>query len=116
MSAMMRIPETTRPITTVKRVSIRRRGRLPGLAGLTRWVEGKQTITFYSFLLDSLSDEAYLAIIAHELAHAWLNEHKSPEESPRREEEADELAARWGFRSELNQLATEADSIGGSVY
>jgi hypothetical protein len=115
-NVLSRIPEDTEPLSSVRRISMRKKGRLPGLAGLTRWTEGRQTITFYSSLLDSLSDGAYIAIIAHELAHAWLNEHLRPEESANREKEADELAARWGFGSELKQLTREADSIGGSVY
>ncbi len=113
---LSRIPEGTQPLTSVKWVSMRKKGRLPGLAGLTHWTDGKQTITFYSSLLDALSDDACMAIVAHELAHAWLNEHLGPEESAGREKEADELASSWGFGRELAQLAHEADSIGGSVY
>lgn len=115
-SVLSRIPAEASAVTSVSRVSLRRVGRLPGLVGLTRWSAGKQTITFYSSLLDALSDEAYSAIVAHELAHAWLNEHVKPEESAAREREADELAGRWGFGVELSELAKEAESIGGSVY
>lgn len=111
---------------------------MPGLVGLTRWSgrdwredgeregddsdyrgrapRGTQTITYYSLLLDQLSDEACVAVIAHELAHAWLNEHVLPHQSPEREREADELAASWGFGRELAQLNCEADPIGESVY
>lgn len=113
---MSRIPLEVVAVTSVRRVSVRKVGRLPGLVGLTRWLDGRQTITFYSALLDALSDEAYSAIIAHELAHAWLNEHEKPEESTAREREADELAKGWGFGEELSELAKEAESIGGSVY
>jgi hypothetical protein len=115
-NVLSRIPPDVSPVTSVRRVSLREVGRLPGLVGLTRWSGGRQTITFYSLLLGALSDEAYSAIIAHELAHAWLNEHEKPEESATREREADDLAGRWGFGEELSELAKEADSIGGSVY
>ena len=107
---------STGKCSSVRRVSLRKVGRLPGLVGLTRWSGGRQTVTFYSLLLDELSDKAYSAIIAHELAHAWLNEHDKPEESARREREADELVARWGFGEELSELSRQAESIGGSVY
>ena len=71
----------------------------------------KQTITFYSSLFDALSDRAALAVIAHELAHAWLNEHVRPEESRSREHEADDLARQWGFGAELDALDREAETV-----
>ena len=71
----------------------------------------RQTITFYSSLLDELSDLAATAVIAHELAHAWLNEHVRPEESRRREREADDLARAWGFGPELDALDREAETV-----
>jgi hypothetical protein len=113
---LSRIPPEVSAVSSVRRVSLRKVGRLPGLVGLTRWSGGRQTVTFYSLLLDELSDKAYSAIIAHEFAHAWLNEHDKPEESARREREADELVARWGFGEELSELSRQAESIGGSVY
>ncbi len=113
---LSRIPPGASPVSSVRRVSLRKVGRLPGLVGLTRWSSGRQTITFYSSLLDALSDQAYSAIIAHELAHAWLNEHERPEQSAARERQADELADSWGFSRELAELARETESIGGSVY
>lgn len=125
--AVSRIPPDARPLVSLASVRLRRRGRMKGLAGLTRWSEhskrrmpsggpGTQTITYYSSLLDHLSDEAYVAILVHELAHAWLNEHVAPAQSPEREREADGLAARWGFQLELEQLSREAEAIGDSVY
>lgn len=71
----------------------------------------RQTITFYSDLLDALSDQAAEAVMAHELAHAWLNEHVLPEESARREKQADRLARKWGFGSELEALDREAETV-----
>ncbi len=125
--AISRIPPDVRPPVSLVSVRLRRTGRMKGLAGLTRWSEyanrrgpsggaGVQTITYYSSLLDRLSDEAYVAILVHELAHAWLNEHVAPIQSPEREREADDLVARWGFQLELGQLNREAEAIGGSVY
>ena len=71
----------------------------------------RQTITFYSSLLDALSDPPATAEIAHELAHAWLNEHVRPEESTEREREADALARKLGFGPELNALDREAVTV-----
>jgi len=71
----------------------------------------RQTITFYTWLFDALSDPAATAVIAHELAHAWLNEHVRPEESGEREREADTLAREWGFGPELDALDQEAVTV-----
>jgi Zn-dependent protease with chaperone function len=70
---------------------------------------GTQTIAFYSELLDQLSDDAAMGVIVHELAHAWLNEHVSPQSSRRREAEADELARAWGYGRYLDALDEETD-------
>ena len=70
---------------------------------------GAQIITFYSELLDPLSDDAAKGVIVHELAHAWLNEHVSPQSSRRREREADEVARVWGFGRYLDALDAETD-------
>jgi len=70
----------------------------------------KQKIVFYSDLLDQLSDSAALGVIAHELAHSWLNEHLSPEASAKREREADGLARKWGYGRYLDAL--EAETVG----
>jgi hypothetical protein len=111
----------------VHSVYLKRRGRLPGLVGLTRWGalsygtgtrgtsrtagRGRQTITFYTVLLSQLSEAAAIGVIAHELAHAWLNEHVSPEESEAREREADRLARRRGFGRELDALDVETEPV-----
>lgn len=82
--------------------------------GLTTYLAGRsprQKVTIYSALFGALSDAAALAVIAHELAHAWLNEHVRPEDSDRREEEADSLARRWGFGDELDALDSEAETV-----
>ena len=88
--------------------------------GLTRYHDVKyllvfsrpeQRITFYSDLLDALSEKAAEGVVAHELAHAWLNEHVRPEESPERETEADRLAREWGFGPELDALDREAETV-----
>jgi predicted SprT family Zn-dependent metalloprotease len=106
-------------------VKLRKRGTLRGLVGLTTFsVEGYQMnqkgefkpkgrheITFYSSILDRLSEDAVVAVIAHELAHAWLNEHVAPEASKQREEDADLLAEMWGFRSELRALERETEPV-----
>ena len=121
-SALARIPQDAPPLRTVTRVNLRKGSSNRELAGLTRYRypvgeskqgnaglpdRGTQTVTFYTELLDQLSDEAALAVMAHELAHAWLNEHEVPEESEPREREADDLARRWGFGQELEALSRE---------
>ncbi|MFQ6010612.1 MAG: hypothetical protein ACE5KG_00355 [Nitrososphaerales archaeon] len=77
----------------------------------TEWDETRtrQEITFYRDILNNLSDLSVKAIVAHEIAHAWLNEHRKPEASPQRERESDELARKWGFAKELLALENETD-------
>jgi hypothetical protein len=119
-----RIPKTGRPILLETRIRLRQRGSLPGVVGLTTFLVegyssrgskkgsvGQHTVTFYSQLLNQLSDKAVLAVMAHELAHAWLNEHVRPEASKRREEDADLLAEMWGFEPELLALADETEPL-----
>ncbi len=117
--AARRPPEGIPRITTVRRISLSRRPTKTTV-GLTRYSRVRyflvlsrpqQTITFYSALLDALSDPAATAVIAHELAHAWLNEHVRPEESRDREREADALARKWGFGPELDALDREAETV-----
>jgi len=122
--ALDRFSSGVLPVRSVR--TIRLRTEHPrGFVGLTTYsaaspegwqrppsvVNATQTITFYTNMLYQLSDEAVQAVMVHELAHAWLNEHVSPEESKEREREADELAAKWGFTTELEALDQEADSI-----
>jgi Zn-dependent protease with chaperone function len=123
---LAKIPPDTLPLGTVRRVNLGRRGRMMGLVGLTIWGDlayrtdggggarntisgGTQTLSFYAELLNQLSEDASVGVIAHELAHAWLNEHVLPENSGARE--ADELARRWGFGKELDALDKETESI-----
>jgi hypothetical protein len=117
--AVRRPPESIPRITSVRSVALSNRPTKTTV-GLTRYSDLKflvvfsrprQTITFYSSLFDALSDRAALAVIAHELAHAWLNEHVRPEESRNRELEADRLARDWGFGAELDTLDREAETV-----
>ena len=68
-----------------------------------------QRIELYSEILLQLSEKSRLGVVAHELAHAWLNDNIGPEESKLREEMADSLARRWGFGEELSALAEETE-------
>jgi hypothetical protein len=117
--AVRRPPGSIPRITSVRSVALSNRPTKTTV-GLTRYSNLKflvvfsrprQTITFYSGLFDALSDWAALAVIAHELAHAWLNEHVRPEESRSRELEADRLAREWGFGAELKALDREAETV-----
>lgn len=117
--ATKRPPREIPRITTVSSVTLSRRPTRT-MVGLTRYSRvryflvlsrPRQTITFYASLMDALSDPAAMAVIAHELAHAWLNEHVRPEESKEREREADALARKWGFGAELDALDREAETV-----
>ncbi len=100
---------------------MRKRGEMKGLVGLTTYCcvqteKGSspkraptQKITFYSDLLDEISDRSAIGVIAHELAHAWLNEHVKPDGSAEREKEADDLARKWGYGEYLDALAAETE-------
>jgi len=119
-----RIPRSGRPVQLRTEIRLRRRGTLPGVVGLTtfyvegyapngvaREESGAHTITFYTNLLDKLTDRAVVAVMAHELAHAWLNEHLHPEASETRENDADMLAEMWGFEDELAALSEQTEPI-----
>jgi hypothetical protein len=117
------IPADVPPLRSLTSIGLRRKGNLRGVVGLTWWCGvryGKaragetQTITFYTDLFLQLSDDAKMAVIAHELAHAWLNEHVRPGQSLKREREADALARRWGFGHELKELVNQTETIYGS--
>lgn len=118
MEAASRPPEGIPKITTVRSILLSKRPTRTTV-GLTRYSRvrfffrshPRQTITFYSHLFNALSDPAAVAVIAHELAHAWLNEHVQPEESKTRESEADGVARSWGFGAELDALDHEADTV-----
>lgn len=123
MMTLSHIPLTGLPLTTLSQVRLRKRGTMPGLVGLTTYLlnekhtnrkdsqtpGARNVVTFYSGLLSKLSSEAVQAVMAHELAHAWLNEHVGPEASGRREEDADILAEMWGFGPHLHALAEETE-------
>ena len=117
--ALSRPPSHVKKITSARAIVLSKR-RTKSTVGLTRYSDGipsrvlsrpTQTITFYSDLFGALSDKAAAAVIAHELAHAWLNEHVRPEESSEREAQADNLAREWGFGPELDALDREADTV-----
>jgi hypothetical protein len=115
-------PADVPPLRSVVEIRVRKRAAR-GTVGLTTYRNtesrftgardtvdhGAQTITLYSELLDQLSDDAAKGVVVHELAHAWLNEHVSPESSRRREGEADEVARRWGYGRYLDALDAETD-------
>jgi len=122
--ALARIPDSGRQIRLRTEIRLRRRGTLPGVVGLTTfYVEGyapngvakeesgAHTVTFYTNLMDKLTDRAVVAVMAHELAHAWLNEHLRPEASKTREDDADMLAEMWGFEEELAALAEQTEPV-----
>ena len=119
-----RIPTSGRPVRLRTEIRLKKRGTLPGVVGLTTfYVEGyapngvakeesgAHTITFYTNLMDKLTDRAVVAVMAHELAHAWLNEHLRPEASEAREDDADMLAEMWGFEGELAALAEQTEPV-----
>ncbi len=122
MDAVRRPPKTVPRITSVRTVTLSNHATKITV-GLTRYSavrflvvfsRPKQSITFYSDLLNSLSDEAAEGVVAHELAHAWLNEHVMPEQSSQREAEADRVAKEWGFGPELEALDREAETVQSS--
>lgn len=113
--AVARIPGDVPPVESVTKVRLRARGPR-GYVGLVTYSvaggrRGNQPIDFYTGLLFDLSHKAALGVVVHELAHAWLNEHISPEESESRERDADRTAASWGFNKELEALEREAVTL-----
>lgn len=50
--------------------------------------------------LKCLEEDVAMAIIAHELAHYHLGHYKKMDNALRNEEEADELAKKWGFNTD----------------
>jgi hypothetical protein len=124
VECLSRIPKNGNPIRLDTDVRLRKRGHPSGLVGLTTFrvvgystrgakqkPSGSHTLTFYGDLMGQLSDRAVMAVMAHELAHAWLNENVSPEASTNREEDADILAEMWGFEAELKSLAEETEPV-----
>jgi len=124
LECLERIPKSGRHIHLRTEIRTKKRGSLTGVVGLTTYTiggfapngvaeeeAGAHNITFYTDLMDQLTDKAVLAVMAHELAHAWLNEHLRPEASKTREDDADMLAEMWGFESELVALARETEPV-----
>ena len=123
LGTLSMIPKNGRPIGSITSIRLRKRGSLPGLVGLTTYSISeykrgrsevlspacRHMITFYSGLLNRLTDDAVMGVMAHELAHAWLNEHVGPEASRQREEDADYLAEMWGFDRQLSALSSETE-------
>jgi len=117
--ALSKYPNLVEPIRSVVEVGMKRRGEMKGLVGLTTYCcvtadtngvrPATQKITFYSELLNEISDDSAVGVITHELAHAWLNEYRRPEDSKMREKEADELAREWGYGPYLDALAAETE-------
>lgn len=130
ITVVARIPNARPPIRSVRTICFRKRSNVKGIVGLTKYsfVEykvkgakewrvpdlGRHTVTFYTRLMNQLSDEAVMAVIAHEFAHAWLNEYVRPAQSQKREREADELAREWGFEHELHALEAETEPFSNS--
>jgi len=124
--ALSSFPSDVPPLRFLTEVRLRKRATR-GIVGLTTYrgtgsrsarvgkeaAHGTQTITFYSDLLDQLSDDAARGVIVHELAHAWLNEYVYPRSSRRREAEADDLARAWGYGRYLDALDAETDPFEG---
>ncbi len=123
---LSRFPRGTPPLKSVTKLQLRKRGQTKGVVGLTTYCcieigarktnrreqkKKSQRITFYLELLNQLSDDAAVGVIAHELAHAWLNENSYPEDSMERESEADELAKSWGYGEYLDALAAETEPL-----
>lgn len=112
-AAVSRPPSAVPRIRTLRSIELTPR-ESAATVGLTTYLTGRhprQSITFYEGLFGALSDDAALAVIAHELAHVWLNEHVGPEDSDRREDAADALAREWGFGPELVALDAEAETV-----
>jgi hypothetical protein len=119
-----RLPEGVWPIHSLSGIRVNPRIKDDNTAAMTYYNTGgdrfrlskeaihlKQRITFYSHYLDRLPDKAVVAIMAHEISHAWLNDHIGPEQSDRREKQVDRLVLKWGFRPEVDNLNQEAVSV-----
>jgi len=97
--------KNAKKIQTLSKIVFLERSR-DGIVGLTEYdtLRQKQSIKFYKSILSKMPDEAVVGVIAHEFAHAWLNEKAYPSTSKRREAEANKIASRWGFRKEIRAL------------
>lgn len=123
---LARLPVEALNIPTLNSISSRKTSDAGSLAGLTRRITYERTVRFglgktqtdevvvqkvelYRDMMMQLSLSSGEAVIAHELAHAWLNDNIAPDDSAIREEECDALAEKWGFVDELRALADETD-------
>lgn len=123
---LARLPVEALDIPTLNSITSRKTSDAGSLAGLTRRVTYERTIRFglgktrtdevvvqkvelYRDMMMQLSLSSREAVIAHELAHAWLNDNIAPDDSATREEECDALAEKWGFVDELRALADETE-------
>jgi hypothetical protein len=121
---LSRLPAQAFDLPTLRSISSKKTAKEGSYAGLTRRITYEKTIRlpgraarsgeavvqkieFYRDIMEQLTPAARVAVVAHEFAHAWLNDHVGPEESKKREEESDSLAREWGFGKELDELADE---------
>jgi hypothetical protein len=123
VEALRRLPAEALNIPTLISITEKGASKDGTLAGLTRRTtyekgfllagSGRteevvvQRIELYRDILLQLSERSRVAVIAHELAHAWLNDNVRPDDSKEREAESDGLATSWGFGGELAALANE---------
>lgn len=122
--ALARLPPEASVIPTLRLIASKKTSEGGSLAGLTRRIiyerriytgpakteEAEtvvQRIELYRDIMLQLSEMSRVAVVAHELAHAWLNDNVGPEDSKKREEESDALARKWGFARELEALEDE---------
>jgi hypothetical protein len=122
--ALDRLPLEASDIPTLHTITSKRTSASGSLAGLTRRITYDRTlrilpskivedevvvqkIELYRDMMLQLSERSRVAVVAHELAHAWLNDNMGPEDSAKREEESDGLARKWGFAEELGALEDE---------
>ncbi|RJQ26354.1 hypothetical protein C4565_06985 [Candidatus Parcubacteria bacterium] len=57
------------------------------------------------------SDQAAQAMIAHELAHYYLEHYKEDTRSIEHDHAADELARKWGFNVDESRRATDSKAL-----
>jgi hypothetical protein len=124
--ALAKLPPEASGIPTLRSITSKKTSEGGSLAGLTRRITYERTIRLgpakteeyeivvqrielYRDIMLQLSERSRVAVVAHELAHAWLNDNVGPEDSAMREEECDAQAEKWGFGDELKALADETD-------
>ncbi len=124
--ALTRLPPEASDVPTLRLITSKKTSEGGSLAGPTRRITYERTVRFglgktrtdevvvqkielYLDMMLQLSEMSRVAVVAHELAHAWLNDNVAPDDSATREEECDALAEEWGFGDELKALADETD-------